>query len=274
MAETQASTSNAAATEQVLEKGLLDQIVEEGRFGVEPASKERGRNLIKEFIAQFLDGSMTIARDAEMMINSRIAQIDHLVSLQLNEIMHHPTFQKLEGSWRGLKYLMDQSETGTMLKIKVMNCGKTELLKDLQKAPEFDQSALFKKVYEEEFGVFGGAPFACLLGDYEIGKGGQDVEFLERVSQVAASAHAPFIAGASADMFNMESFTSLDAPRDMAKVFDTTEYAKWKSFRNSDDARYTALALPHILMRQPYGRDTVPVEEFNFEEGVDGTDHS
>jgi len=124
MADTQATTTTAAATEQVLDKGLLDQIVDEGRFGVEPASKERGRNLIKEFISQFIDGSMTIARDAEMMINSRLAQIDHLVSLQLNEVMHHATFQKLEGSWRGLKYLMDQSETGVQLKIKVMNCSK------------------------------------------------------------------------------------------------------------------------------------------------------
>src|SRR6202158_3532199 len=162
MADTQATQTAAAAQEQVLEKGLLDQIVDEGRFGQEPASKERGRNLVKEFISQFIDGSMTIARDAEMMINSRIAQIDHLVSLQLNEVMHNATFQKLEGSWRGLKYLMDQSETGVMLKIKVLNCSKKELLKDLQRAPEFDQSALFKKVYEEEYGVFGGSPFGAL----------------------------------------------------------------------------------------------------------------
>src|SRR5450631_1221165 len=163
MADQQTSQATAAATEQVLERGLLDQIVDEGRFGKEPASIERGKNLIKEFVAQFLDGSITIARDAEMMINARIAQIDHLLSIQLNEIMHHPSFQKLEGSWRGLKHLMDQSETGVMLKIKVMNCSKKELLKDLQRAPEFDQSALFKKVYEEEFGVYVGSPFGALV---------------------------------------------------------------------------------------------------------------
>src|SRR5262245_62713703 len=136
---------------------------------------------------------------------------------------------------------MDQSETGTMLKIKVMNCSKKELLKDLQRAPEFDQSALFKKVYEEEFGVFGGTPFGALVGDYEFGKSGQDIELLEKISQVAAAAHAPFLTAASPEMMNMESFTQLDAPRDMAKVFDTTEYAKWKSFRASDDSRYVAL---------------------------------
>ena len=276
MADPQATavTPAPAAQEQVLEKGLLDQIVEEGRFGQEPASKERGRNLVKEFIAQFIDGSMTIAKDAEMMINSRIAQIDHLVSLQLNEIMHNAAFQKLEGSWRGLKYLMDQSETGTQLKIKVMNCSKKELLKDLQRAPEFDQSALFKKVYEEEYGIYGGAPFGALVGDYEFGKHPEDIELLEKISNVAAAAHAPFATAASPDLFNLPSYTSLDAPRDLAKIFDTTEYAKWKSFRQSEDSRYVAMCLPRTLGRLPYGKDTKPVEAFNYEEHVDGTDHS
>jgi type VI secretion system protein ImpC len=188
--------------------------------------------------------------------------------------MHHPDFQKLEGSWRGLKYLLNNSETGTQLKIKVLNVSKKDLLKDLQKAPEFDQSALFKKVYEEEFGVFGGTPFGALVGDYEFGKSGQDIELLEKISQVAAAAHAPFLTAASPEMMNMESFTQLDAPRDMAKVFDTTEYAKWKSFRASEDSRYVALTLPRILIREPYGASTVPVEAFDYEEGVDGTDHS
>ena len=276
MADTQASTAatTAAATEQVAEKGLLDQIVEEGRFGVEPASKERGRNLIKEFIAQFIDGSMTIARDAELMINQRIAQIDHLVSLQLNEVLHHATFQKLEGSWRGLKYLMDQSETGVMLKIKVLNCSKREMLKDLQRAPEFDQSALFKKVYEEEYGIYGGSPFGALVGDYEFGKHPEDIELLEKISNVASAAHAPFATAAAPDLFNLPSYTSLDAPRDLAKIFDTTEYAKWKSFRMSEDSRYVALCLPRTLGRLPYGKDTKPVEAFNYEEHVDGSDHS
>src|SRR5208283_4848670 len=203
MADTQTAAAPAAASEQVQEKSLLDQIVEEGRFGVEPASKERGKNLIKEFVAQVLDGSMTIARDAEMMINARIAQIDHLVSLQLNEIMHNPSLQKLESTWRGVKYLMDQSETGTMLKIRVLNCNKKELLKDLQRAPEFDQSALFKKVYEEEYGVFGGSPFGALVGDFEFGKHPEDIELLEKISNVASAAHAPFVSAASPDLFNL-----------------------------------------------------------------------
>lgn len=271
----QQSAAAPQAAEQVIEsKGLLDQIVDEGRLARDPAARERGKNLVKEFVAQVLEGAMTVSRDAEAMINARIAQIDHLLSIQLNEVMHHAAYQKLEGTWRGLKYMMDQSETSDKLKIKILNVNKKELLRDLQRAPEFDQSAMFKKVYEEEFGVFGGAPFAALVGDYEFGRGPEDMELLEKVSQVAASAHAPFLTAASAEMFNLDSFAQLDAPRDIGKIFDTTEYAKWKSFRQSEDSRYVGLCLPHVLGRLPYGRETVNVEAFNYEEGVDGTDHS
>jgi len=264
----------AQAQEQVQELGLLDQIVEQSKLAKDPATRERGKNLVKEFVNQVLEGSMTVSRDTEAMINARIAQIDHLLSIQLNEVLHHPSFQKLEGSWRGLKYMMDQSETSVMLKIRVLNCSKKELLRDLQRAPEFDQSAAFKKIYEEEFGVFGGEPIGAVIGDFEFGKHPEDLELLEKMSQVAAAAHAPFLTAASAELLNMESFTNLDQPRDLAKIFDTTEYAKWKSFRQSEDSRYVGLCLPRVLMRLPYGRDTTPVDAFNYEEGVDGTDHS
>jgi type VI secretion system protein ImpC len=274
MAEAQAQNQNAEATTFSPELGLLDKIVEEGRMGRDQATKERGKDLVKNFVSEVLKGTVTLNADTESMINARIAQIDALISSQLNEVMHHPDFQKLEGTWRGLKYLLNNTETGTQLKLKVFNSSKKDLLKDLQKAPEFDQSALFKKVYEEEFGVFGGTPFGALLGDYEFGKSGQDIELLEKISQVAAAAHAPFISAASSEMFNMESYTQLDAPRDMAKVMDTTEYAKWKGFRATEDSRYVALALPRILIREPYGKATVPVDAFDYEEGVDGTDHS
>jgi type VI secretion system protein ImpC len=274
MAEAVASTQASGATLDAQEVSLLDQIVEQGRFGVEAASRERGKDLVKEFVAQVLDGSMTIAKDAEMMINARIAQIDHLLSLQLNEILHHPQFQKLEGSWRGLKYLMDNSETGVGLKIRVLNVTKKELLRDIEKAPEFDQSAIFKKVYEEEYGVFGGAPFGALVGDYEFGKHPEDMALLEGISHVAAQAHAPFVSAASPDLMNLESYQQLDAPRDLAKIFDSTEYAKWKSFRSSEDSRYVALTLPRTLGRLPYGAETKPIDEFVYEEHVDGTDHT
>ncbi len=274
MADQQTSSAPKQAEEQVVEKGLLDQIVEDGRLARDPAARERGKNLVKEFIAQVLEGQITVSRDTEAMINARIAQIDHLLSIQLNEILHHPSFQRLEATWRGLRYLLDQSETSVMLKIRVLNCSKRELLRDLQRAPEFDQSAIFKKVYEEEFGIFGGDPFGALVGDFEFTRHPEDIELLEKMSQVAAGAHAPFLTAAAAELMNLESFTNLDQPRDLAKIFDTTEYAKWKSFRQSEDSRYVGLCVPHILMRLPYGRETKVVDGFNYEEGVDGTDHT
>ena len=273
MADAVAAPQGSVVTETA-QRSLLDDIVEQGRFGADPAARERGKDLVKEFISQVLDGSMTVAKDAEMMINARIAQIDHLLSLQLNEILHHPQFQKLEGSWRGLKYLMDNSETGVSLKIRVLNATKKELLRDIEKAPEFDQSALFKKIYTEEYSQFGGSPFSALIGDYEFGKHPDDMALLEGISHVAAQAHAPFASAASPDLLNLESFTDLHAPRDLEKIFDNTEYAKWKSFRQSEDSRYVALTLPRVLARLPWGAETKPIDEFAFEEHVDGTDHS
>jgi type VI secretion system protein ImpC len=273
MPETEKAAGSTAVVEQAAEASLLDQIIEKGRFS-DPTARERGKSLIKEFVAQVLEGSMTLGRDADQMISARVAQIDHLISLQLNEVLHNAQFQKLESTWRGLKYLLDQSETGSKLKIRVLNASKKDLLRDLQRAPEFDQSAMFKKVYEEEYGLFGGEPFGALVGDYEFSKHPEDLELLEKVSQVAAAAHAPFLSAASSELLNMDSFTNLDQPRDIGKIFDSTEYAKWKGFRESDDSRYVCLTCPRILMRLPYGRDTAPVEGFNFEEGVDGTDHS
>jgi type VI secretion system protein ImpC len=272
-----AQTDNAAAAAQTVttdgELSLLDQIVEQGKMGKDAESKGRGKDLVKRFVSEVLEGSITINRDTETMINARIAQIDHLLSLQINEIMHHPEFQKLEGSWRGLQYLLKQSETSSMLKIKVLNVSKKDLLRDLQRAPEFDQSALFKKVYEEEYGVFGGTPFGALVGDYYFDKSGQDIELLEKISNVAAAAHAPFLSAASHEMLNLQSFAELDSPRDLGKIFDSTEFAKWKAFRNTEDSRYVALAAPRVLMREPYGSATVPIDAFNYEERVDGTNH-
>ncbi|HEX6730466.1 MAG TPA: type VI secretion system contractile sheath large subunit, partial [Pyrinomonadaceae bacterium] len=206
-------------------------------------------------------------------INARIAEIDRLVSAQLNEIMHAEEFQKLEGSWRGLNHLVMNSETGTMLKIRVLNVSKKDLLKDLERAAEFDQSALFKKVYEEEFGTFGGHPYGGLIGDYEFSNHPQDMALVEKISQVAAAANAPFIGAASPQLFGWDNYQDLTEVRDLAKIFDRTEFAKWRSFRESEDSRYVGLTLPRTLARLPYGKDTVPTESFNFQEDVTGKDH-
>ncbi len=247
-AQTQSPTETPAQ-----EVSLLDKIIAEGRLGRDQEQRAFARDLIGEFVDQVMAGEMKVSKDTTAMINARVAQIDRLISTQLNAIMHHSEFQKLEASWRGLHYLVQQSETGTMMKIRVLNVSKKDLLRDMERAPEFDQSALFKKVYEEEFGTFGGDPFGALIGDYEFGKHPQDLALLEKISNVAAAAHAPFIAASSPDLFGLESYTELGNPRDLAKIFSTSDYAKWRSFRDSDDARYVGLCLPHILMRLPYG---------------------
>ena len=265
--------AQAQGAEVLEEVSLLDQIIQDGRLARDESQRGWAKDVLGEFVKQIMEGSVTVSNDTELMINARIAQIDRLISNQLNEIMHHPDLQKLEGSWRGLNYLIQQSETGDMLKIRVMNVSKKDLLKDMEKASEFDQSSLFKKIYEEEFGMFGGSSYGALMGDYEFGNNPQDLSLLEKISEVAAAAHAPFVAAAAPTMFNMDSFTELSGPRDMAKIFQSVDYAKWKSFRDSEDSRYVALALPHILMRLPYGQANVPVESFNYEEDVDGTDH-
>jgi type VI secretion system protein ImpC len=270
--QTQAQPSKVEEVKE--EKGLLDRIIDEGRMARDESQKGWAKDVIGEFVKQVMEGTMVVSKNLELMITSRIGQLDRLISAQLNEVMHHPDFQKLEGSWRGLQFLVNKSETGQQLKIRVMSVSKKDLLKDMEKAAEFDQSTLFKKIYEEEFGMFGGASYGALIGDYEFGNNPQDLSLLEKISQVASAAHAPFLAATSPSMFNMDSFADLGGPRDMAKIFQSTEFAKWKSFRDSDDSRYVGLVMPHILMRLPYGQGSVPVEAFNYEEDVDGKDNS
>lgn len=274
MAEMEKKGEAAQAEAIQEEKGLLDKIIDESRMARGESQKSHARDIIGEFAKQIMEGTILISKDTEAMINARIAQIDRLISSQLNEIMHHPEFQKLEGSWRGLNYLVMNSETGENLKIRVMNVSKKDLLKDMEKAAEFDQSTLFKKIYEEEFGTFGGSAYGALIGDFEFGNNPQDMSLLEKISEVAASAHAPFLSAASSTLFNLEKFTELGGPRDLAKIFQSVDYAKWKSFRDTEDSRYVGLCLPHILMRQPYGETNIPVESFDFEEDCDGTDSS
>ena len=253
--------------------GLLDRIVAESKVAVSESEQSSAKAQIAELVDEVLAGSVTVSNDLVTSLDVRIAGLDQLLSEQLNAIMHHPDFQKLEASWRGLKYLVMQSETSPMLKIRVLNASKKDLVKDFRSSSEFDQTALFKKVYEEEYGTFGGAPYASLVGDYEFSRHPEDFYLLDELSHVAASAHAPLITSASPGLFGLESFEDIGKPRDLSKIFDTVEYAKWKSFRESEDSRYVGIVLPHVLGRLPYGRETVPVDEFNFEEDVDGSDH-
>jgi type VI secretion system protein ImpC len=252
---------------------LLDRIVSEGRMAKDETQKAYARNLLAEFVDQIISHNDRVSGDVVEAINARIAEIDELISEQLNEVLHAKPLQELEATWRGVHYLVMNTETSTRLKIRILNATKKDVLKDLEKAVEFDQSCLFKMIYEEEYGSLGGTPYGVLVGGYEFGRHPQDVALLEKLGNVAAAAHAPFIGGVSPLMFDMDRMTELSAPRDLAKIFETAELVKWRSFRNSEDSRYVALAMPHVLLRLPYGPNTVPVDGVNFVEDVDGTNH-
>src|SRR6188474_2408010 len=214
--------------------------------------------------------------DAVRTIEAMIAALDKRLTDQVNKIIHHEDFQKLESAWRGLHYLVNNTESDEMLKIRVMNISKLDLGKTLKryKGTAWDQSPLFKKVYEAEYGQFGGEPFGCLVGDYYFDQTAPDVELLGAMAQVAAAAHTPFISGASPTVMQMGSWQELANPRDLTKIFTTPEYASWRSLRESEDARYLGLAMPRFLARLPYGAKTNPVEEFAFEEDTGAADHS
>lgn len=265
----EAETNGGVVLEDV---SLFDQIIENTR-AMDDHERETNRTYIEEYLKKVTEGNV-VSKDVVANINYWIAEIDKSLSAQLNEVMHCSEFQALEGTWRGLHYLTHQSETGQSLKIRVINVNKKDLLKDLEKAVEFDQSTTFKKVYEEEYGQLGGQPYGMLVGDFHFSRHPDDINLLKLLSNAAAAAHAPLISGADPALFNMEQFTELANPRDLAKIFDGAEYASWRSFRESDDSRYCALTLPRVLGRLPYGAEFKQVEEFNFEESVDGKDNS
>jgi type VI secretion system protein ImpC len=225
---------------------------------------------------QALSNSTVIGKDVTKSIQAMIAAIDKKLTDQVNAILHNEEFQKLESAWRGLHYMVNNTESDEHLKIRVMDISKKDLSKTLKKfkGAAWDQSPLFKKVYEQEYGQFGGEPFGALVGDYHFDQSPPDVELLGEMAKIAASAHAPFITGASSNLMQMESWQELANPRDLTKIFSTPEYAGWRSLRESDDAKYLGLCMPRFLARTPYGANTNPVEEFDFEEDTAGADHS
>ena len=253
---------------------LLDQIVEQSKVAKSSVEHARARDIIAELVDQVLDGTVVVSNNLTATIDARVAELDRLISSQLSAIMHAPAFQKLEQSWTGLHYLVTNSASGQGVRIRMLNATKRELVKDFQAALEFDQSTMFKKIYEEEFGTFGGAPYAALLGDFEISRQPEDMYFIDQMSHVAAAAHAPFITSASPELFGLDTYGDLGKPRYLSKVFDTVEYTKWKAFRESEDSRYVGLTLPRFLGRLPFNpADGTVVEGFNFVEEVDGSDH-
>jgi type VI secretion system protein ImpC len=237
-------------------------------------AREEVEQAVKTLAQQALAKSTLIGNDVVESVNAMIAEIDKKLSQQINAIIHHPDFQALEGAWRGLHHLVNNTETDEMLKIKVMNISKKDLHKNLRKfkGTNWDQSPIFKRLYEEEFGQLGGEPYGSLVGDYHFDHSAPDVELLGEMSKIAAAIHAPFIAGSSPSLLGMESWQELSNPRDLTKIFTTPDYAAWRSLRESEDARYLGLAMPRFLARQPYGAKTNPVDEFDFEEDTSGAD--
>jgi type VI secretion system protein ImpC len=231
---------------------------------------------VRTLAEQALSSAVTMSGDAYKTIESIIAEIDRKLSEQINLIIHHEEYQQLESAWRGLSYLVNNTETDEMLKIRVINLSKKDLHRTLKrhKGIGWDQSPLFKKLYEEEYGQFGGQPYGCLVGDYYFDHSAPDVELLGEMAKISAASHCPFIAAAAPAVMQMESWQELANPRDLTKIFDNTEYAAWRSLRESDDSRYIGLAMPRFLSRMPYGASTNPVDEFDFEEDVQGADHS
>ena len=228
--------------------------------------RDETEELLRALTQEAMKGTVSWNKNLSVTINSAIAAIDRAMSQQLSAIMQHEKFSKLEGSWRGLHHLVSNSETSQQLKIRVLNISKKELARDLEKAVEFDQSQTFKKLYENEFGTAGGEPYSALIGDYEFSSHPDDINLLSNMSNIAAASFCPFIASAAPEMFGFDSFTELSKPRDLQKVFQSAEYIKWRSFRDSEDSRFVVLTMPRVLARVPYGRDTAPVEAFNFEE--------
>ncbi|HKA71119.1 MAG TPA: type VI secretion system contractile sheath large subunit [Xanthobacteraceae bacterium] len=237
---------------------------------------ERAATEVENAVATLVQEALadaTVIKDHVLdTIEEMIARLDQKLTAQINEILHAPEFQEMESAWRGLHHLVFNSETDAQLKIRVMNISKNELYRNLRLYPgaRWDQSPLFKKVYEQEFGQLGGEPYGCLIADYYFSHLPTDVQLLRDLSKVASAAHCPFFAGAEPTLMGMDSWTELMNPRDLSKLFDTPEYAAWKGLRDQDDSIYVGLCMPRVLARVPYGAKTDPVEEFAFEEDTDG----
>ena len=231
-------------------------------------------NAVRTLAEQALASTVVVSEDVIRTVEAIVAEIDKKLSEQVNRVMHHEDFRQIEGSWRGLHYLVSNTETDEMLKIRVLNIAKKDLHKTLKKykGTAWDQSPVFKKMYEEEYGQFGGEPFGCLLGDYYFDHSPQDVELLGEIAKIGAASHCPFISAAAPSVMQMESWRELANPRDLTKIFQTPEYAAWRSLRESEDARYIGLAMPRFLARLPYGAKSSPVDEFDFEEDTEAAD--
>ena len=269
MATPETQVQPAGAPAQTAEVSEFESLLQkEFKVQKDTAKQSAVKTAVQTLAAQALSASALVSDDAIKSIEAIIAELDKKLSEQVSKIIHHEDFKSLEGTWRGLYHLVSNTETDESLKIRVLNVSKKEVAATIKKfkGTNWDQSPLFKKLYEEEFGMPGGQPYGALIGDYYFDHSAPDVEMLAGIAQISAAAHAPFLAAAAPSLLNMETWQELSNPRDLAKIFGTPAYAAWKSLRESEDARYLGLTMPRVLARMPYGAKTSPVEEFAFED--------
>ncbi|MBN1850095.1 MAG: type VI secretion system contractile sheath large subunit [Deltaproteobacteria bacterium] len=269
MAEEREQEKIAAVEEKAVEApSLLDEIVTATRLQPKDEGYSLAKKGVEAFIAQLIEPGRRVDKISKALVDDMIAEIDKKLSGQLDAIMHHPDFQKMESAWRSIKYLVDKTDFRENVRLELLNVSKEDLLEDFEDAPEVTKSGLYKTVYTAEYGQFGGKPYGNIIGNYEFGPGPQDIKLLQYVASVAAMSHAPFIAAAGPQFFGLDSFDGLPNLKDLKSMFEGPQYIKWQSFRESEDARYVALTLPRFLLRQPYGPDTVPVKAFHYDENV------
>ncbi len=268
MAESQLQ---GAASAQTLEGGsLLDEILQETKFTPGEEGYEVAKRGVQAFIAELVKPQREGEKVDRAIVDAMIAEIDFKLSRQVDEIIHHPQFQKLESAWRGLKFVIDRVDFRENVKIELLNCSKEDLMADFEDAPEVPKSGLYRLVYSENYGVLGGKPIAAIVANYDFGPGPQDIALLQKCASVAAMSHAPFIASAGPGFFGMKDYLNLPNLKDLKAYFEGPQYTKWQAFRETEDARYVGLVLPRFLLRLPFGSNTVPIKTFNYEEDVVG----
>jgi type VI secretion system protein ImpC len=261
----------AGAGTQTLEgASLLDEILAETKMAPGDEGYEVAKRGVQAFISELVAPKREGEKVDKAFVDALIAEIDVKLSRQIDEIIHHPTFQKLESAWRGLKFVIDRCDFRENVKVELLNCSKEDLLADFEDAPEVPKSGLYKLVYSREYGQFGGKPVGAIMANYEFGPGPQDIALLQKCASVATMSHAPFLAAAGPQFFGLKDFNNLPNLKDLKSLFEGPQYTKWQSFRESEDARYVGLTLPRFLLRLPFGANTVPVKAFNYEEDVVG----
>jgi type VI secretion system protein ImpC len=274
MAEEKKKLEQAQAETAAPQANLLDEIVQATRLKPSDEGYAITKQGVQAFIDELLKPGREEVRVTQGLVDEFIAQIDQKLSTQVDQILHNDQYQKLESAWRSLKFLVDKTDFRENIKVEMLNVSKQSLLDDFEDAPEIPKSGLYKMVYSREYGQFGGQPYGLMVGNYEFGPGAQDVKLLQNVASVATMAHAPFVAAAGPEFFGLKNFSGLPNLKDLKAIFEMPQYIKWRSFRESEDARSVALTLPHFLLRLPYGPDTKPVKSFNYKEETTGGDGS